>query len=100
MAEMKGLDPAVADRLLDLLSTDDAFRDLFQRNPAAALRQAGQRGTDALRTSLQSDGEEPSLDCFQVTQLASKDVVSNSRDELRTMLTSGLSMNIPTLDAS
>jgi hypothetical protein len=30
------LDPPVADRLLDLLSTDDVFRQLFQTSPQAA----------------------------------------------------------------
>src|SRR5687768_8146803 len=35
------LSPEVADRLLDLLSTDDAFRDLFQAEPLSALRSIG-----------------------------------------------------------
>ena len=104
MAEMKGLDPKVADRLLDLLSTDDAFRELFQKNPAAALRQVGPRDPNVSRESVQNRQDslnaDDSTQCYQVAQLASKEVISNSRDEMRAMLTNGLSMNVPTLDAS
>jgi len=35
------LDPKVAKRLLDLLSTDDEFRTLFKRDAQAALEQVG-----------------------------------------------------------
>jgi hypothetical protein len=35
------LDPQVADRLLDMLSSDDGFRALFMRNPREALSQVG-----------------------------------------------------------
>ena len=35
------LDPALADRLLDLLSTDDLFRERLQRDHLAALRTIG-----------------------------------------------------------
>lgn len=107
MAQTNGLDPAVADRLLELLSQDDAFRDLFQRDPTAALRQVGHetggdvpcdvQSDDVARTDAQVD--DP-CDCFQVNALASKDVIQNSLEELRSMLTSGLSMNVPQLDAS
>lgn len=38
---MASLTPAQADALLDKLCTDDDFRDLLQRDPAAALRQIG-----------------------------------------------------------
>ena len=31
----------VADKLLEKLSTDDDFRDLFEKNPRAALKQLG-----------------------------------------------------------
>lgn len=46
MAKKKGpgpapLDPAVARRLLDLLSTDNAFRRLFKKDAHAALLKAG-----------------------------------------------------------
>ena len=36
-----GLEPKVADRLLDLLSTDDAFRELFVKDTKSALELAG-----------------------------------------------------------
>ena len=35
------LPAAIAEKLLDELSTDDAFRDLFEKNPRAALKQIG-----------------------------------------------------------
>ena len=46
MATMKGkqsepLSPKVADRLLDLLSTDNEFRRLIKKDPQAAFIQAG-----------------------------------------------------------
>lgn len=80
---------AIADRLLDLLSTDNAFRRAFKKDPAAALLQIGHvpaEGGDAaaelahLRASL------------AVERLASKERISRSREEIRKMLTHGLSM--------
>lgn len=35
------LDPKVADKLLDLLSTDNEFRRIFKRDPQAALARVG-----------------------------------------------------------
>ena len=35
------LDPKVADKLLDKLSTDNEFRRLFKKDPAAALAKVG-----------------------------------------------------------
>jgi hypothetical protein len=42
------LDPQVADRLLDLLSTDDTFRRLFTHDPRQALLQVGFANTTDL----------------------------------------------------
>ena len=72
------LDPAVADKLLELLSTDDEFRTLFKKYPEKALNQAGYflpAGAAALR-------------CTEVEHLASKDEVAESREALRSHLTS------------
>jgi putative modified peptide len=85
------LDPQVADRLLDLLSTDDAFRKLFMRDPRAALDQVGFVNT----TDLPSP-----TDCFWPPQLASKTQIAAARDEIRIMLTSGLAQTPPQLDAN
>lgn len=36
-----GLSPEIADKLLDMLGSDDRFRELFVQDPAAALKQIG-----------------------------------------------------------
>jgi putative modified peptide len=85
------LDPQVADRLLDLLSTDDAFRRLFTREPGRALAQVG---------FIRPEGATAPNDCFWgITQLASKAQIAQARDEIRLMLTRGLAQTAPQLDA-
>lgn len=84
------LDPQVADRLLDLLSTDDAFRKLFSRDPREALAQAGFVNT--------TDMPSPA-DC-KIWPLASKSQIAAARDEIKKMFTSGLDQTTPQLDAS
>jgi putative modified peptide len=85
------LDPQVADRLLDLLGTDDAFRRLFTRDPATALAQVG---------FIRPEGTVAPNDCFWgITQLASKAQIAQARDEIRLMLTRGLAQTAPQLDA-
>lgn len=75
------LSGAIADKLLDKLSNDDGFRDMFSSDPAGALRTVGQ--TDSLaRASL--DGQS----CLMVNNLASKEEIQKSRDQLRDYLTS------------
>jgi putative modified peptide len=78
-------DPAVADRLLDLLSTDDGYRALFQRDPRAALAQVGH--------VLSSDEV-----CFFGITLASKERLLEARSGIKGMLLSGLSQQTPKLD--
>jgi putative modified peptide len=84
------LDPQVADRLLDLLSSDDAFRKLFSRDPREALAQVGFVNT----TDLPSPA-----DC-KVWPLASKSQIAAAREEIKKMFTSGLNQTTPDLDAS
>ncbi|HET6397177.1 MAG TPA: NHLP-related RiPP peptide [Pseudoxanthomonas sp.] len=79
------LSPEVADRLLGRLATDDQFRSLFVRDPAAALVQAGYDASatndlDLLRSRL------------KVTGLASKEAIAAAHSEIRSSLTSGLNM--------
>lgn len=88
------LDSKTADRLLDLLGTDDAFRALFSRDPMRALAQVGY--TDGAA----ADATAPSLrSCCKVRALASKEDILKSRAEINRMLTSGLSQTTPYLDA-
>ncbi|WP_372017462.1 NHLP-related RiPP peptide [Pseudoxanthomonas sp. 10H] len=79
------LAPEVADRLLDLLASDDDFRDLFARDPAAALVKAGYDPGAAEDLKLLHSR-------LKVGGLASKDAIASARDEIRSSLTSGLGM--------
>ena len=68
------LSPAVADKLLDKLASDDKFRDLFSKDPDTALGQVGHTGKSS---------------CMKCKKLASKEQIAKSRDVLRKMLTTG-----------
>lgn len=74
------LDPKVADKLLDLLSTDNAFRRLYKKDPLAALAKIGHapaREAVAL------------LACCSVRDiLATKKELSEARAQLKSYLTS------------
>ena len=84
------LDPKVADKLLDKLSTDNDFRRLFKSDPAAALVKVGHPKDAALATA----------GCCQITSIAPKAQIVKSRNELKTMLTSALGQNPPMLEAA
>jgi putative modified peptide len=81
------LDPKVADKLLDKLGTDNEFRRLFKSDPAAALARVGHPKDAAAATAA----------CCQVQSIAPKAQIMKSRDELKAMLTSSLSMTPPKL---
>jgi hypothetical protein len=85
------LDTATANRLIDLLSTDDDFRKLFASDTLAALQEAGAEPTDELK-------EFVAKDCAKVT-LADKETIAGARKEITTMLTSGVGHSVPMLDA-
>ena len=97
------LEARIADRLLDLLSTDDGFRDRFQRDHLSALAEIGYvpqeppRMTACGATAMAA--AEPFADC-KVNELASKAAIAAARDEIRAMLTRGLSQTVPNLDAA
>ncbi|MGV8940698.1 MAG: NHLP-related RiPP peptide [Lysobacter sp.] len=81
------LQPHVADKLLDLLSTDDGFRAAFKADPAAALAQIGHPGAGqhAGKTSI-AEGE--TFYCMTADQLAPKEEIMQAREELKSYLTS------------
>jgi len=97
------LDPKVADRLLDLLSTDDGFREQFQRDPLAALRTIGYQspvpGKMTACGLMPAPELEPFADC-KVEDLAPKEVILAARTQIRAMLLRGLTQSTPQLDAS
>jgi len=76
------LDPKVADKLLNKLSTDNDFRRLFKKDPAAALMKVGHPKDAAALTG----------GCCQIDSIAPKAQILRSRDELKTMLTTGFAM--------
>lgn len=73
------LDSDVADKLLDLLSSDDNFRDRFQQDPADALASVGHADPTAAVAG---------ASCLCVSTLAPKEEIQASRDLLRGYLTS------------
>jgi putative modified peptide len=79
--------PDVADKLLDKLSSDDDFRDLFQKNPRAALRQIGHETPESTRDVR---GADPVLCCYNLEGLASKEAIKAGRDKMKATLTSAL----------
>ena len=93
------LDPNVADKLLDLLSTDNEFRRLFKKDPQAALVKAGHRGPP-----FTPPGPPPVIPpihgCCRVRRIAPKAEIIKARSAIKAMLLSGLSQTSPTLDAT
>ena len=83
----KPLPANVVASLLDKLGSDDKFRDLFQKNPAAALKQVGAAEPEACAA------------CMTVTKLASKDAIKASSKALTAQLTKTLMLQPITLNA-
>ena len=77
------LPPQVVDQLLDLLATDDSFRELFQRNPEAAFERLGYPPTPG------------QLVCCKPGKLASKDAIEETRTEMRDRFLLGDLAHIP-----
>lgn len=80
------LEPEVADRLLELLSSDDDFRQRFQDDPAAALQEIGHApAVKAMKGSRPIEGQP--YYCMTSNKLASKEEIRECRDSLRDHLT-------------
>lgn len=98
------IDPLLADRLLDLLSSDDAFRQLFQLSPQAALRSIGyeQRSSPngPLLHGLGLNHTPEPFSLCEIGQLASKEAIREARMALKETLVQGLAYNTPTLEAA
>lgn len=78
------LDSKTADKLLELLSTDDDFRNLFVVDRQAALASIGYPEPD-----------NATIQCTSVTAIASKEEIAAARQELKHHLTSQLSLSDP-----
>lgn len=83
------LSEATVDALLQKLSSDDAFRALFQEDPRQALATVGH---DASKDSSVAEG---AWLCLSVKQLASKETIKASLDALRQQLLSAKSSHQP-----
>jgi putative modified peptide len=96
MATKKGgptepLHPKVVKTLLDRLSTDDAFRDLFQNDAHAALVEAGWEAPASAAAGLAptDHAQLSGGSCLQLkdgAQLASKEQISQQRSKLEESL--------------
>ena len=75
------LSEALVDKLLDKLSSDNEFREVFQRSPRIALAYLGHEA--ATNANLNDQG---TWSCFQCKELASPEAIKASRDELRRQL--------------
>ena len=80
-----GIPEPVARQLLKLLSTDDAFRKRFAKDPALGL--------------LEAAGISPqAATCLRTIKLASKREIAKAHDEMLAMLTGSLSQTPVQLD--
>lgn len=110
MATMKGkqsepLSPKVADRLLELLSTDNEFRRLIKKDPQAAFIQAGYKPSKELAAWLKEfpgKGPRPRLPahvsappwmCCNIDRIAPKANIVSSREQLKGVLTQGMNQS-------
>lgn len=97
------LDPKVADKLLNLLSTNNDFRRLFKKDPRAALIKAGYKPTvdedERVRKGppFPPPGPPPWM-CCQVSRIAPKASIIKARAELKASLTAGLGYHPHRLD--
>ncbi|AWV08759.1 NHLP-related RiPP peptide [Marilutibacter maris] len=92
----------VADRLLDLLGSDDLFRERFQRDHLAALRSIGYEAPrpgpiTACGAVSAAEQVAPFASC-KVTRLAPKETIAAAREEIMSMLLRGLAQTTPRLD--
>lgn len=89
---MLKLAPSAAKRLVDLLSTDDAFRHLFVTDTESAILTVGH---------LPEDREELTAfvkQCCANVVLAEKQDIANAQPEIFAMLTTGTGFNVPMLE--
>ncbi len=82
------LEPKVVRKLLDRLGTDNEFRRLFKKDPAAALAASGHKVAkgDAAAALAQVAG------CLSVQNIAPKATIVRSREALEAQLLGGIGM--------
>ncbi|KRG40457.1 hypothetical protein ARC20_01570 [Stenotrophomonas panacihumi] len=86
-------EPVVARKLVELLCSDDGFRENFCADPSSALIDSGLLpigGVDSVRAHHR---------CIMVSELASKADILAAQCEIDRMLTHGIGQITPALDA-
>ncbi|WP_295553206.1 NHLP-related RiPP peptide [uncultured Stenotrophomonas sp.] len=86
------LEPAVAQNLVNLLATDDAFRGRFTQSPEAALLEAGHVPADPAELS-----QFVAMCCASIA-LADKAVIEQAHAQIVAMLSSGTAYTVPMLE--
>ncbi len=90
----------IAGKLLDLLSSDDGFRQKFQDDPIAALQSIGYVDVANSAKSLQAtEALAAPFSACSVRQLASKEQFAAAKGVLMDDLMKGLAYNTPTFEA-
>jgi len=85
------LEASTASKLIELLSSDDNFRELFATDTLAALGKVGQAPNKELEAFV--------AQCCSKVQLADKSKIAGAKAQIAGMLTSGTNYTIPMLDA-
>jgi putative modified peptide len=80
----KPLDPAVADKLLELLSTDNGFRKQFEQDPTGAVKTLGFEVQEGVQ-----------LTCMNTNTIATKEEIAEAREAIKSFLTSAAAYNNP-----
>jgi putative modified peptide len=83
-----------ADKLLDKLSSDDAFRAHFKKDPRAALKELGY---ETPAEDLGVEGSDPVMCCDGNLALASKQDIAAARQKLQTQLSGSMFHYIVTI---
>lgn len=78
------LPPDVADRVLDALQNDPAYRERFRKNPRLALEEKGH--AEAADPGIAHD--DGIWACFQVSRLPGEAEIAATREALKAQLTS------------
>ncbi|KRG40458.1 hypothetical protein ARC20_01575 [Stenotrophomonas panacihumi] len=86
------LEAATANKLIELLSSNDKFRDLFSSDPLAAMVELGLQPDDGLKQFVGTC-------CAKIT-LADKETIVSAKEALQSMLTRGMDQSVPMLDAN
>ncbi|SNT83745.1 MULTISPECIES: NHLP-related RiPP peptide [unclassified Stenotrophomonas] len=87
------LEPMVAQRLVNLLATDDEFRNCFMSDTGAALKAVGHAPQDP------AEFDAFLRLCCKEVKLASREQILSARSEILAMLTTGTAYTVPMMEA-